>query len=401
MKKTEKQKAGDKVQKAKLSNSLTLFIRHNRFPSLSRFCLLPFALCLLSSVSPSTTSSAWRQSAPGYQFNFARDHGSHPDYKIEWWYYTGNLKTNGDRRFGYQLTFFRVGVDKEPVNPSRWAVRDLYMAHLAVTDISNRQFRFAEKINRAGIGWAGATTDVLRVWNEDWEARLDKGGHMRLRAAQGEIGLELTLAQGKPPVLHGARGFSQKGAQTGNASHYYSLTRMPTHGVITIASQQYEVTGLSWMDHEFGTSFLEKEQRGWDWFSLQLDDDTELMLFRLRRSDGQRDPHASGTLIDASGTAIPLNSRDFNLTPEAQWRSPQTGADYPVTWQITIPSRQIELQIRAAVDEQELVTRDSTGINYWEGAIAVRGTKAGRAVQGHGYLEMTGYAGAAMGALLE
>ena len=343
----------------------------------------------------------WKQALPGYKFSFARDHASHPDYKIEWWYYTGNVVTNDDHRFGYQLTFFRVGVDQAPVNPSRWAVRDLFMAHLAVTDISGQQFRFTEKINRAGIGWAGAATDRYRVWNEDWEARQNEQGQMILRAMQDGIGLELTLDQGRPPVIHGARGVSQKGVQTGNASHYYSLTRMPTRGAIVIDGQRYEVTGLSWMDHEFGTSFLEKEQQGWNWLSLQLDDQTELMLYEFRRTDGQRDPHSSGTFIASSGQAATITASEFTLTPEAQWHSPKTGANYPVAWKVKIPSRQMELTVQAVMNDQELVTTESTRVNYWEGAVEVTGTKAGRPVQGRGYLEMTGYAGAALSAILE
>lgn len=343
----------------------------------------------------------WKQALPGYEFSFARDHASHPDYKIEWWYYTGNVVTPDDHRFGYQLTFFRVGVDREPVNPSRWAVRDLFMAHLAVTDISGQKFRFTEKINRAGIGWAGAATDSYRVWNEDWEARQNQQGQMTLRAMQDGIGLELTLDQGKPPVIHGARGISQKGAQAGNASHYYSLTRMPTRGAIVIDGQRYEVTGLSWMDHEFGTSFLEKEQQGWNWLSLQLDDQTELMLYEFRRTDNQRDPHTSGTFVDPSGQAATIAASEFTLTPEAQWLSPKTGANYPVVWKVSLPSRRIELTVRAAVNDQELDTRESTRVNYWEGAVEVTGTKDGRPVQGRGYLEMTGYAGASMSAILE
>ena len=343
----------------------------------------------------------WKQALPGYEFSFARDHASHPDYKIEWWYYTGNVVTPDDHRFGYQLTFFRVGVDREPVNPSRWAVRDLFMAHLAVTDISGQKFRFTEKINRAGIGWAGAATDSYRVWNEDWEARQNQQGQMTLRAMQDGIGLELTLDQGKPPVIHGGRGISQKGAQAGNASHYYSLTRMPTRGAIVIDGQRYEVTGLSWMDHEFGTSFLEKEQQGWNWLSLQLDDQTELMLYEFRRTDNQRDPHTSGTFVDPSGQAATIAASEFTLTPEAQWLSPKTGANYPVVWKVSLPSRRIELTVRAAVNDQELDTRESTRVNYWEGAVEVTGTKDGRPVQGRGYLEMTGYAGASMSAILE
>lgn len=345
----------------------------------------------------------WRHTAPGYEFQFTRDHASHPEYKIEWWYYTGNLSAADGRHFGYQLTFFRVGIDEHPVNPSRWAVRDLFMAHFAVTDVNGGRFHYAERLNRVGVGWAGAEAANYRVWNEDWEARLGAGNRHVLRARDigSRIGLELELEPGKPPVLHGERGYSRKGAAASNASNYYSLTRMPTHGAITIDGARIEVTGASWMDHEFGTSFLEKEQRGWDWVSLQLDDGTELMIYQFRRTDAVRDAHSSGTFVDKQGNATPLGANDFAFAPTGEtWRSDASGAMYPTAWRLSVPSRGIELTVRATVRNQELNTGESTGVSYWEGAVDAAGTREGRSVGGRGYLEMTGYAGAAMGAVL-
>lgn len=347
--------------------------------------------------------AGWKQATPGYEFKFARDHASHPDYKIEWWYYTGNLSAADGRQFGYQLTFFRVGVEPQPQNPSRWAVRDLFMAHFAVTDVGGKRFRYAERLNRAGVGWAGADAASYRVWNEDWEARLDGRNHHLLRAMDAEqgIGLELDLEPGKPPVLHGERGYSQKGAEPGNASHYYSLTRMPTRGALTVGGERVEVSGLSWMDHEFGTSFLEKEQLGWDWVSLQLDDGAELMIYQFRRTDGVRDARSRGTFVDANGKAVSLGVDDFvfEQTGEA-WRSAVSGASYPTTWRVKVPGRNIELTVRAAVENQELNTGESTGVTYWEGAVEVGGVRDGRRVGGRGYLEMTGYAGAGLSGVL-
>ncbi len=378
------QKAKGKLQKAKG--------RH-----IVLFCLV-VGVCWLSFAF---AASDWKQALPGYQFDFSRDHANHPEHKIEWWYYTGNLTAKDGQRFGYQLTFFRVGVDIQPANPSRWAVRDLFMAHLAVTDIDGKQFKYAEKLNRAGIGWAGAEANVYRVWNEDWEAKHNEAKQTLLKAADGDFGIELALAPGKAPTIHGADGVSQKGAQLGNASHYYSQTRMPTRGVITMAGQRFEVAGDSWMDHEFGTSFLEKEQKGWDWLAIQLDDGTDLMLYQFRRSDGALDSHTSGTLVDAAGKATKLAAHEFTLEPLQMWRSPQTRASYPIQWRIKIPSRNIELDIAATMENQELITNGSTGVSYWEGAIVIVGKHAGRAVNGRGYLEMTGYAGAAMGTVFE
>jgi predicted secreted hydrolase len=336
--------------------------------------------------------SAWRPALPGFAFEFPRDHASHPEYKIEWWYYTGNL-SSGNKRFGYQLTFFRIGVESQPKNTSRWAVRDLFMTHFAITDIGDNQYRFEERMNRAGAGWAGADSSRYRVWNQDWEARIDLEGNHQLRASERDMKLALVLSEGKRPVIHGERGVSQKGNEVGNASHYYSLTRMPTHGTLRFGGETYSVEGESWMDHEFGTSFLEKAQTGWDWFSLQLDDGSDLMLFQLRRADGTLDQHSSGTWIGANGKGVPIGVDDFALQPGATWRSGASGASYPVTWEMEVPKQDLRLRLGTRVENQELRTERSTGVTYWEGAVEVQGTRAGRPVRGRGYLEMTGYAG--------
>ena len=347
--------------------------------------------------------STWRAADPGYTLSFPRDHAAHPDHRIEWWYYTGNLRAADGRRFGYQLTFFRFGVDRRPVNPSRWAVRDLYMAHFAVTDVERGEHHVAERLNRAGIGWAGASTDTLHVWNDGWSVTLDEdGGRVHQLAAasdDGSLVLDLRLDPAGPPVLHGVNGFSQKGAEVGNASHYYSFTRLRTTGNLLVDGEGVEVQGLSWMDHEFGTSFLEAAQAGWDWFSIQLDDGTDLMVYVMRRIDGARDSRSSGTLVSQAGVT-PLRVDDYRLTPGRRWTSPASGAAYPVAWRIEIPPHGIDLEVTAALDAQELETGQSTGVTYWEGAIDVRGTRDGVPVAGAGYLEMTGYAGAPMSTVL-
>ncbi len=355
--------------------------------------------CSLLSVV-AVAQSAWQYADAGYAFSFPRDHASHPEYRIEWWYYTGNLDAADGRRFGYQLTFFRVGIDRQPANPSKWAVRDLFMTHLAVTDVRQQQFRFADRLNRGGIGWAGADSAAYRVWNEDWQVSLDATGRHILAAktAEGDIGVDLQLDPGKAPAVHGRDGISQKGSQPGNATHYYSLTRMPTHGTLRVAGTDVRVEGLSWMDHEFGTSLLEPSQVGWDWFSMQFNDGSDLMVFRLRKSDGSVDSHSSGTVIEADGTATALRAGEFTLSPSHAWRSP-AGADYPLEWQVTIPSRDLALTARAAVTDQELRMEGSTGVTYWEGAIDIVGTRRGKPLLGRGYLEMTGYAGVGLGRL--
>ena len=347
---------------------------------------------ILVSLTSTHAQQPWRDATAGYQFAFPRDHASHLDYKIEWWYYTGNVATTAGRRFGYQVTFFRVGVDATPVNPSRWAIRDIHMAHLAVSDPDGTRYRFDERLSRSGPGLSGASTDTYKVWNDDWTSGLDAQGRHVISATSGKAAVQLTLDQGKAPVVNGVNGISQKGARPGNASHYYSITRMPTRGVITVDGERYDVTGESWMDHEFGTSFLEKEQQGWDWLSMQLDDQRELMLYQLRRADGSRDPRSSGTLVDSGGGTTHLTAADFTLAPSGPTFTAPSGATYPVAWTIRLPKEQLTLSVTTPLVNQELATAGA-GIAYWEGMVQVAGSARGRTVAGRGYLEMTGYKG--------
>jgi predicted secreted hydrolase len=377
------------------------------------FCLVLAALSHPRSLTlVLETSPAWREAAPGYQFTFPRDHGAHMDSRIEWWYYTGNLETKSGRRFGYQLTFFRVGVVREQANSSRWALRDLYMAHFAISDIESRAFHSFERINRAGIGWAGADTldrnspgaeqsakSTVRVWNEDWDTRIENGSHT-LRAADDGFSIAMKLTPSKPEVVHGEKGISQKGPTAGNASHYYSLTRLESSGLIEVEGESFDVSGLSWMDHEFGTSFLDDQQTGWDWFSIHLQDGRDLMLFEIRRRDGSIDSRSSGTLIDAGGNAIHLSSEDFSLKPGQLWRSSKSGANYPTEWKIDLPGYGLLLNVTAEIEDQELHTPESTGVTYWEGSVSIRGADGDKPIRGAGYLEMTGYAGANMSEVL-
>ena len=359
--------------------------------------ILALAVTTLLRAAP---DAGWLHAAPGRRLVLPADHVSHPDYRLEWWYYTGNLDATDGRRFGYQLTFFRIGIDRQPVNPSVWTVRDLYMAHFAVTDVGRRTFHAAEALSRQGIGWAGARTDAYSVWNGGWTTRIEDGIH-HLEAADrtSDMRLSLALQEGKPAALNGSDGFSQKGRDPGNASFYYSLTRMPTAGTISVGGRQVDVRGSSWMDHEFGTSLLEQGQTGWDWFSLQLDDGSDVMLYRLRRTDGSMDRYSSGTLSDRDGRTQRLDLERATFTPGTMWRSRATSATYPVEWRLSVPTASLDLNVRAVVEGQELA-RLSSGVAYWEGAIDVSGTRAGHAVRGRGYLEMTGYAGRALGDVL-
>ena len=358
---------------------------------------------LTSAVLGQEQLNGWRLADRGYELTFPKDHAAHPEYRIEWWYYTGNLETSQGHRFGYQLTFFRVGIDRQPQNLSTWAVRDLHMAHFAITDIDRGLHRVAEKLNRAGVGWAGASTETLHVWNEEWSATLDGNLH-RLQASNtdtfGQLVLDLHLNGAEVlPVRHGDDGFSQKGQQNGNASHYYSYTRLETTGRLVIDGEAFEVAGLSWMDHEFGSSFLEQSQVGWDWFSIQLNDGTDLMVYTLRLLDGTLDSRSSGTLVTRDGITR-IGFDEFQITPGRHWASPTSGAVYPVSWRVEVPKLGLALNVTAALDAQELVTAKSTGVTYWEGTINIHGTRNNVPVYGRGYLEMTGYAGPPMSTVL-
>lgn len=339
----------------------------------------------------------WKSVTQPRDFIFPRDHAAHPDYRIEWWYYTGNVATADGRALGFQLTFFRTGVKYRPENPSPWAVRDLYMTHFAVSDVAQRQFHSFQRLNRAGAGWAGALADRYRVWNGNWEVRLEPSGVHRLQAEEEGVRIDLALRSLKPPVVHGEGGISQKGPSRGNASYYYSLTRMATEGTVTVGGRSHAVSGLSWMDHEFSTSFLEPGQQGWDWFAIQLDDGRELMIYRMRQEDGSADRFSSGTLVGRAGETRPIRSEEFQLVPGRRWTSPSSGAVYPVAWQVLVPSCGLRLTAEAAFADQEMRTSETTGIIYWEGSIRVAGFADGAPVAGLGYLEMTGYTGPALG----
>jgi predicted secreted hydrolase len=274
------------------------------------------------------------------------------------------------------------------------------MTHLAISDISAGRYRFSERLSRSGPGLAGARSDRYAVWNGDWSGGLDTQGRHVLKAHDRGIGVDLLLDPGDPPAVNGIDGISQKGERRGNASHYYSLMRMPTRGTLTVDGRQVPVSGESWMDHEFGTSMLEPSQQGWDWFSLQLDDGSELMLYRLRRADGSVDTRSSGTLSRADGSRRHLSVSDFVLSPGSRaFTSTASGARYPVAWAVRVPSAGLDLEITTPLEDQELRTGASSGVSYWEGAIDVRGRAGTRPVRGRGYLEMTGYAGS-MGRVL-
>ena len=359
--------------------------------TLAHMAVLLVAVALVQAPEPNRVREPeYRLALPGYEYAFPRDHGSHPDYKLEWWYYTGHLDGEDGRRFGYELTFFRIGMDRRAESASRWNIDDLHVAHFALSEIDVDRFRFYERLNRAGPGIAWAREGTLDVVNAGWSARLD-GDRMRLRAYADGILLELELTSAKDPVVHGIGGVSQKADGVGQASHYYSMTRMDTRGLLSFDGQPVNVNGESWMDHEFGTNQLAPEQIGWDWFSVQLDSGEELMLYRLRHRDGSIDRHSSGTVVTAGGETQHLTVDQFTVTASGEWASPKSEAVYAIDWRLEIPGFDGDLRVIPLMRDQELVTTRSTGIAYWEGAVRIEGTWKGQPITGRGYVELTGY----------
>jgi predicted secreted hydrolase len=358
-----------------------------------------FLLLMLGlAVNSPAASDPYRPALPNYRFEFPRDHFNHPEFQTEWWYYTGNLRTAQGRRFGFELTFFRRAVDRQPA-ATVWDLKDVWMAHLALSDIEGGQFLHTERLNRSGPGVAGADLKQARVWNGNWQSQwtfdpaTTGGSTQMLQGIAGHFSFELSLKAEKPPVINGENGVSQKAEGAGKASHYISFTRLATTGQIILDGKRFSVDGTSWMDHEFFSHQLDASQSGWDWFSLQLEDRSELMLFRLRRTGRSMDPYSAGTYVDSQGHAKHLAASDFTVTPGKTWASSVTGGSYPVEWVIEVPPIGFKAAVRTPMVQQE-ITGSAT---YWEGAIDIDATRLDRRLSGVGYLEMTGYAGRIVG----
>ena len=345
-------------------------------------------LLLIAAILPA--AAQYKVALPGYRYEFPRDYFNHPEFQTEWWYYTGNLTAGDGHCFGFELTFFREGVDRDPQKQGTWDIQDLYLAHLALSDLDGNAFYHGERTNRAGPGIAGIDANSKLIWNGNWKVTW-KGTDQEVEAIDEHFSFSLNLHPEKPPVIHGENGVSQKAEGLGYASHYISLTRLQTNGAVQLNGKSYRVSGVAWMDHEFFTHQLERNQIGWDWFSLQLNDDSELMLYRIRK-DGSVDPFSAGTYIDPKGHSVHLRADDFALLPESQaWKSAATGAVYPVQWHVVVSKLGIELEVTTRLKAQELTGNSQLVPNYWEGAIDVKGQRGGTAIAGVGYLEMTGY----------
>ena len=336
----------------------------------------------------------WARALSPRVWSFPRDHGAHPEFKTEWWYFTGNLEDSNHRPYGYELTFFRHGLQTNPTQPnSAWSIRDIAFAHLALTDVQSRKFLFAEKLSRGSLGEVEISQKDMQVQLAGWKLNRQLDSTMTLSATDptAKIGLSLSCQPLKPLTLQGEKGLSRKSATPGNASYYYSFTRLETKGQLEIDGQKIPVTGLSWFDHEFSTSALGENQEGWDWFCLQFDSGEELMLYRMRNPGNQTDPASSGTWIPARGPTSALQSSDFTITPLDQWKT-ASGATYPSGWKISVPSLQISGEVQPLLRDQELQLKRTANIRYWEGACTFKGTQKGKPLSGRGYTELTGYA---------
>jgi predicted secreted hydrolase len=342
-----------------------------------------------------TDAAGFERALAPRPFVFPADHGPHPTFRTEWWYWTGNLRASGGegaRRFGFQLTFFRTALAPTLLpRRSAWISRDVYLAHLAVTDVEAGRFQARDRWARGALDLAGAARSPLRVWLGDWVAEAPDAGEgwpLRLRAGDGDLRIDLTVSRGKPPVLQGDRGLSRKSAGEGNASYYYSLTRMPVAGQVMTDGRAFTVDGLAWMDREWSTSALAPDQVGWDWFALQLDDGRELMLYLLRTRDGGVSPESQGTLVAADGATRVLGRDAVAVEVLDHWTSPRGGTRYPGRWRIRVATEDLDITVTPLLADQEL----DLAVRYWEGAVRVEGTAGGARLRGTGYVELVGYA---------
>jgi predicted secreted hydrolase len=330
---------------------------------------------------------------------FPADHGPHPGYRTEWWYYTGNLKSAKGKRFGFQFTIFRTQISppgfekKWSQPPSPWRTRDVYIGHAAITDLSAKHHVQAEVISRSALGLAAGNQNeaVTNIFIRNWSLQIDPDRHT-LKVVAPDFVYELHLVPEKQPVVHGETGYIRRGPDPEQASCYYSFTRLKTSGTISLKEEKASVKGLSWMDHEFSTAPLDQGLAGWDWFSLQLSDNTDVMLYLLREKNGVIHPVSSGSWVDADGTRRHLRQDDFEVDILETWQSPKSNAVYPARWQVRIPPLSLVIDISPAMSDQEMLTYRTTGVIYWEGSVSFAGTKNGLPITGQGFVELTGYA---------
>lgn len=334
------------------------------------------------------------------KFHFPEDHGPHHNFRNEWWYLTGNLDGQRGQRFGYELTVFRFSLkpesraDTSGQAGSNWQTNQVFIAHFAVTDVKNEQFHVEQRFSRGALGLAGAQTRPFKVWIENWSIKENQGSGIeadttedwQLSASGNDFALDLNLVADRPPVLHGAAGLSRKSEEEGNASYYYSLSRLISAGTLQIAGVTHPVSGISWLDREWSSSALAADQQGWDWFALQLSDGSDLMFYNIRKRDGSQDQYSAGTWVSPDGNVRHLNRDDVVITVTGQWQSP-AGGTYPSRWDIHVPAIDLVLTVTPVITDQELITI----VRYWEGSVDVEGRRNQHPIEGRGYVELTGY----------
>jgi predicted secreted hydrolase len=363
-------------------------LHHNRYTWIGNVLAVMVALLILPSLALDARADEYLQATHPREWSFPRDHGRHDGFRTEWWYFTGNLRDPAGREFGYQITFFRTAFAAQPTTrPSPWRMTDLYFAHAAISDLQGRRFVFKDRLERGRPNLAWASDKTLDVMLLDWSAALN-GNDIKLRAAETGFAIALTCTGGRGPILQGPGGVNLKGHQPGQASYYYSMTRLQTAGSLSLNGQTWQVKGLSWMDHEFSSNSLSENQAGWDWMGLQLSDGSDLMIYRIRNKSGAAD-YLSGTRITPDGRPHYLSAADIRLEGSAPWTSPASGGAYPQRWRLHVPGLP-PLLVTSALPTQELVTSSSTQVTYFEGVAHV--TDPDGHPMGEGYLEMTGYA---------
>jgi predicted secreted hydrolase len=358
--------------------------------------VLVLSLSLPLQADSASDSKTWQRAIEPWSWSFPRDHGAHPDFKTEWWYFTGNLQDAHSRKFGYQLTLFRQGIQFTPAQAtSKWAVRDIYFGHFTISDLAANQFHVAERVSRGALGGAKAAPGQMDVALGPWTIR-QEGAPENYHLVAQDAGMSLDLAEHplKPLILEGVGGLSRKADGVGQASYYYSYPRLATTGHLKIADKAYDVSGLSWFDHEFSTSSLGEDQVGWDWFCIQLDNQEEIMLYAMRDKSGAMDPVSEGTWVRKDGSTERLLPGSFSIARQGTWTSPKSGAIYPSGWHVLVPGHNADLIVTPGMTDQELHLTKMGALDYWEGACSITGKLGAAAVTGVGYTELTGYSGA-------
>ncbi len=341
----------------------------------------------------SKNQAGFKKAYEPIDFIFPDDYAAHNQYKIEWWYFTGNVTSKDGHKFGYQFTIFRNGLSADTSKLTSFGAKNMYMAHFAISDISNNKFYFTEKTVRESVDLAGTTISPTRIFIENWDIKaefkdndyLNPTFSIKANAEDKNFAINLKLIPNKKMVLHGNKGLSIKSYETGNASYYYSFTNLLTIGEIKIDKQVYNINGKSWFDREFSTSALSENQQGWDWFSLQLSDSTEIMCFQLRNKANKTD-FAKGTYILKDGISEFIKASDFKLTP-INYFTAESRKKYPSKWKFEYKAQNIFLEIETQIANQEL----NVFTKYYEGSVKFTGSKQGEAIGGSGYVEMTGY----------